>query len=187
MQTVRVPCQLPYPERYDRALLFYNNWPQQAKQPTQDTQLILFGLSSQVAHGPCREPQPSGWNTLEHAKWTAWHGLANMDKMEAMRLFVKTLEEDEVPPMLALLPLPAHVLCFRAATRAQADSRAQYTCSPTGMPSQRQHRPLLQRHGQRSDMRCKWWHVMLRGCPPGWRVTSSRTHGLSTVAASSAT
>lgn len=94
---MQAKCQLPYPDRYDRALHFYNAWPQDAQQPSQDTQLILYGLSSQVAHGPCRDPQPSSWNTLEHAKWTAWRGLKDMDKLEAMRLFVKTLEEDEVP------------------------------------------------------------------------------------------
>ena len=95
--SLQATCQLPYPDRYDRALQFYNNWPEDAQQPSQDTQLILYGLSSQVAHGACKEPQPSSWNTLEHAKWTAWRGLKDMDKMEAMRLFVKTLEEDEVP------------------------------------------------------------------------------------------
>ena len=30
------------------------------------------------------------------AKWQAWSGLQDMDQTEAMRLFVKTLEEDEV-------------------------------------------------------------------------------------------
>ena len=97
LQTVGKRCQLPYPERYDRALEFYNNWPAQAKQPSRETQLILFGLSSQVAHGPCDEPQPSSWsNQIELEKWTAWNSLKDMDRMEAMRLFVKTLEEDEV-------------------------------------------------------------------------------------------
>jgi acyl-CoA-binding protein len=95
-EPVQTPCRLPYPERYDRALEFYNNWPDKSKQPSQDTQLILFGLSSQVSQGPCKDPQPSSWNTLETAKWTAWHGLKDMDKNEAMRLFVKTLEEEEV-------------------------------------------------------------------------------------------
>jgi len=33
---------------------------------------------------------------LDNAKWTSWSGLGNMPPMEAMRLYVRTLEEDEV-------------------------------------------------------------------------------------------
>jgi acyl-CoA-binding protein len=100
---MQAPCRLPYPERYDKALEFYNNWPERSKQPSQDTQLILFGLSCQVAQGPCKEPQPSSWKKLESAKWAAWHGLKDMDRNEAMRLFVRTLEEEEVS-CFGLLP-----------------------------------------------------------------------------------
>jgi acyl-CoA-binding protein len=92
---MQAPCALPYPERYERALQFYQNWPQDAKQPREDTKLILYGLSCQVSHGPCKDTQPNTWNSVELAKWTAWHGLKDMEAMEAMRLFVKTLEEDE--------------------------------------------------------------------------------------------
>ena len=61
-----------------------------------ETKLILYGLSQQVLVGPCTEKKPWGWNAVEQAKWQAWSHLEKMDKMEAMRLFVKTLEEDEV-------------------------------------------------------------------------------------------
>jgi acyl-CoA-binding protein len=91
------PCQLPYPEKYFKAFDFYKSWPAGATQPTQDTLLLLYALSSQVEHGPCREPKPSTWqSSATHAKWQAWHGLQSMEGNEAMRLFVKTLEEDEV-------------------------------------------------------------------------------------------
>eukprot|EP00892_Ulva_mutabilis_P007657 jgi/Ulvmu1/5263/UM022_0057.1 len=90
-----VPCQLPYPDKYHTALEFYYNWPKEAIQPTHETQLLLYALSSQAAHGACKEPQPNSWDITAKAKWQAWTGLQDMDKTEAMRLFVKTLEEDE--------------------------------------------------------------------------------------------
>lgn len=37
--------------------------------------------------------KPWGWNVVEHAKWTSWTHLGNMNSLEAMRLFVRTLEE----------------------------------------------------------------------------------------------
>ena len=68
---VQAPCQLPYPEKYERALQFFKNWPAEAKQPREDTKLILHGLSSQVAHGPCQEPQPNTWNSVDVRLYTA--------------------------------------------------------------------------------------------------------------------
>jgi hypothetical protein len=38
---------------------------------------------------------------LENAKWTSWSGLGDMAAMEAMRLYVRTLEEDVVRPRAA--------------------------------------------------------------------------------------
>ena len=96
MQGAAAASQLPYPERYERALQFHAHWPAHAQQPRDDTKLILYGLKQQVEHGPCQDPQPSSWNQLETAKWTAWTGLKDMQPVEAMRLFVRTVEEDEV-------------------------------------------------------------------------------------------
>lgn len=90
------PCQLPYPDKYVKAYAFYQSWPAGARQPGQDTLLLLYALSSQVEYGSCKEPKPSAWQGEAHAKWHAWQGLQNMESSEAMRLFVKTLEEDEV-------------------------------------------------------------------------------------------
>jgi acyl-CoA-binding protein len=92
---LQVQCQAPYPDKYYKAHDFYQSWPAAARQPRQDTLLLLFALSSQVEHGPCKEPKPSAWDSATHAKWYAWSGLQNMPGNEAMRLFVKTLEEDE--------------------------------------------------------------------------------------------
>nr|XP_029116763.1 acyl-CoA-binding domain-containing protein 6 isoform X2 [Elaeis guineensis] len=45
--------------------------------------------------GPCNIPKPRAWNPVENSKWTSWHGLGNMPSAEAMRLFVKILEEED--------------------------------------------------------------------------------------------
>lgn len=40
-------------------------------------------------------PKPRSWNNLELTKWNSWNALANMPSIEAMRLFVKILEEED--------------------------------------------------------------------------------------------
>lgn len=92
---MQAQCQAPYPDKYHKANEFYQAWPSSARQPRQDTLLLLFALSSQVEHGPCQDPKPSAWDGTKTAKWHAWSGLKDMSGTEAMRLFVKTLEEDE--------------------------------------------------------------------------------------------
>ena len=60
---------------------------------------FISGLTSPLIdflQGPCAEPKPWGWNVVNNAKWQSWKQLGDMSKMEAMRLFVRTLEE-EVP------------------------------------------------------------------------------------------
>ncbi|XP_073141444.1 acyl-CoA-binding domain-containing protein 4-like isoform X2 [Henckelia pumila] len=45
--------------------------------------------------GPCNIPKPRGWSPIEQSKWTSWTGLGKMVSTEAMRLFVKILEEED--------------------------------------------------------------------------------------------
>ncbi|KAL5652051.1 hypothetical protein ACJX0J_037509, partial [Zea mays] len=45
--------------------------------------------------GPCNVPKPRAWNPVEQSKWASWHGLGSMPSAEAMRLFVKILEEED--------------------------------------------------------------------------------------------
>lgn len=73
---------------------------------TEETQLVLFGLNEHVSKGPCTAAKPWSWNALESAKWTSWSGLGEMAPVEAMRLYVRTLEEDVVCP-----PLPPSIVC----------------------------------------------------------------------------
>ncbi|KAF2557031.1 hypothetical protein F2Q68_00018258 [Brassica cretica] len=60
-----------------------------------DTALLLYALYQQATVGPCNTPKPSAWRPVEQSKWKSWQGLGTMPSMEAMRLFVKILEEDD--------------------------------------------------------------------------------------------
>ncbi|XP_076923694.1 acyl-CoA-binding domain-containing protein 4-like [Bidens hawaiensis] len=60
-----------------------------------DVALLLYALYHQATAGPCTVPKPRGWSPVEQSKWTSWHGLGNMASIEAMRLFVKILEEED--------------------------------------------------------------------------------------------
>ncbi|RWR76536.1 acyl-CoA-binding domain-containing protein 4-like protein isoform X2 [Cinnamomum micranthum f. kanehirae] len=60
-----------------------------------DVALLLYGLHQQATVGPCNVPKPRAWNPVENSKWTSWNGLGNMASTEAMRLFVKILEEED--------------------------------------------------------------------------------------------
>jgi hypothetical protein len=60
-----------------------------------DGDLTFFSfLSLLFLQGPCNEPRPWGWNVVSNAKWQSWKQLADMPSMEAMRLYVRTLEEE---------------------------------------------------------------------------------------------
>lgn len=67
-----------------------------AKVAPDETRLLFYSLSKQATQGQCKEPKPWGWNAVENAKWQSWSQLGNMSKEEAMRLFVRTLEELQV-------------------------------------------------------------------------------------------
>ncbi|KAH7654996.1 FERM/acyl-CoA-binding protein [Dioscorea alata] len=60
-----------------------------------DVALLLYGLYQQAMVGPCNVPKPRVWNPVEHSKWTSWNELGSMASTEAMRLFVKILEEED--------------------------------------------------------------------------------------------
>ncbi len=46
--------------------------------------------------GPNTQPKPWGWNVVENAKWQSWKQLGDMPAVEAMRLYVRSLEEEQV-------------------------------------------------------------------------------------------
>ncbi|CAN7117022.1 unnamed protein product [Brassica rapa subsp. narinosa] len=59
-----------------------------------ETALIFYALYQQATVGPCNTPKPSAWRPVEKSKWKSWQGLGTMPSIEAMRLFVKILEEE---------------------------------------------------------------------------------------------
>ncbi|KAL2941001.1 Acyl-CoA-binding domain-containing protein 4 [Bienertia sinuspersici] len=60
-----------------------------------EVSLLLYALYQQATVGPCNIPKPSSWSPVEQSKWKSWSGLGNMASAEAMRLFVKILEEED--------------------------------------------------------------------------------------------
>ena len=61
-----------------------------------ENRLALFALEQQAVVGSCKEPKPWGWNIVESAKWQAWSQLQDMAPVEAMRLYVRLLEDELV-------------------------------------------------------------------------------------------
>uniref|UniRef100_A0A061SA78 Acyl--binding domain-containing protein 4-like n=1 Tax=Tetraselmis sp. GSL018 TaxID=582737 RepID=A0A061SA78_9CHLO len=88
-------CTLPYPERFKAAVHYISNPPAGSKPVSDDTRLLLYALNQQATIGPCKETKPWGWNVVETAKWQTWSQLGNMSAVEAMRLYVRELEENE--------------------------------------------------------------------------------------------
>ncbi|XP_074583445.1 acyl-CoA-binding domain-containing protein 6-like isoform X2 [Curcuma longa] len=100
MATSRASSGLPYPERFYVAAAYagFGGSPGDSTAVSRfqnDVALLLYGLYQQATVGPCAAPKPRAWNPVEQSKWTSWHGLGNMASTEAMRLFVKILEEEE--------------------------------------------------------------------------------------------
>jgi acyl-CoA-binding protein len=75
-----------------------------------ELRLALFALHQQATVGPCTEAKPWGWNVVESAKWESWNQLGNMSSVEAMRLYVKLIEQEQVhlhPAGICRLPVLA--------------------------------------------------------------------------------
>ncbi|KAL2634529.1 hypothetical protein R1flu_006008 [Riccia fluitans] len=93
---------LPYPDRFHAAAV-YAGFAQSSSpakksssvQFTDDKALLLYSLYQQATVGPCNIAKPWSWNVVEYAKWTSWNSLGKLPQTEAMRLFVRTLEEEE--------------------------------------------------------------------------------------------
>ncbi|KAK4491096.1 hypothetical protein RD792_001818 [Penstemon davidsonii] len=98
----RANSGLAYPERFYAAATYagFGGSPNStakgiASKFSNDTALLLYALYQQATIGPCNIPKPRGWSPIEQSKWTSWNGLGNMPSTEAMRLFVKILEEED--------------------------------------------------------------------------------------------
>jgi len=54
-----------------------------------DTLLSLYGLYKQACEGDCNTAKPGFFDLKGSAKWTAWKENAGMDKVTAMRRYVR--------------------------------------------------------------------------------------------------
>ncbi|XVF41893.1 hypothetical protein PTKIN_Ptkin01aG0316900 [Pterospermum kingtungense] len=98
----RASSGLAYPERFYAAASYagFDGSPNSNNKDigsrfSNDVALILYALYQQATIGPCNVPKPSSWSPVEQGKWKSWQQLGNMVSTEAMRLFVKILEEEE--------------------------------------------------------------------------------------------
>ncbi|KAE9615955.1 hypothetical protein Lal_00017646 [Lupinus albus] len=94
----RASSGLQYPERFYAAASYVgfdgSTSPTKSKF-SNSTALLLYTLYKQATIGPCNIPEPSTWKIVDHSKWASWKQLGNMSSTEAMRLFVKILEEED--------------------------------------------------------------------------------------------
>lgn len=88
-------CTLPYPDRYHTAVRYVSSLPAGSSVFSDEARLVFYALQQQASAGPCKEAKPWSWNPVENAKWQSWKSLGNMAPMEAMRLYVRTLEEEQ--------------------------------------------------------------------------------------------
>ncbi|KAI6684909.1 hypothetical protein NL676_030822 [Syzygium grande] len=102
MAMARASSGLAYPERFYAAASYagFDGSPRAAAKGvaskfSNDSALLLYALYQQATIGPCTVSKPRGWSPVEQSKWTSWNGLGNMASTEAMRLFVKILEEED--------------------------------------------------------------------------------------------
>ncbi|KAL4424739.1 hypothetical protein ABPG77_000082 [Micractinium sp. CCAP 211/92] len=96
MEDVKSPvsaCPLSYPDRFTEASSYVSS---HGGSLSEESKLLLYSLHQQATVGPCNEPKPWGWSVVNNAKWQSWKQLGDMPAVEAMRLYVRTLEE-EVP------------------------------------------------------------------------------------------
>ncbi|KAM5561212.1 acyl-CoA-binding domain-containing protein 4 [Rosa sericea] len=98
----RASSGLQYPERFYAAASYagFDGSPRSSSKAVRakfnsESALILYALYQQATVGPCNTPEPSAWNAVEKSKWSSWKKLADMASTEAMRLFVKILEEED--------------------------------------------------------------------------------------------
>eukprot|EP00884_Botryococcus_braunii_P007391 jgi/Botrbrau1/16653/Bobra.0068s0069.1 len=90
------PSTLQYPDKFHAAVEFVNTKPEGSKKLSDETSLVLHALQQQATVGPAG-PRPRSWGfgSLETTKWQAHSQLGDMASVEAMRLYVKVLEDEQ--------------------------------------------------------------------------------------------
>ncbi|XP_059437254.1 acyl-CoA-binding domain-containing protein 4 [Corylus avellana] len=102
MAMARASSGLQYPERFYAAGSYAgfdgdanSTFKALTSKFSKESAALLYGLYQQATIGPCNIPEPNSWKVVEHTKWKSWSGLGNTSTTEAMRLFVKILEEED--------------------------------------------------------------------------------------------
>lgn len=89
---------LPYPDRFHLATKFVDQRfgdLEQNPELSNEVKLILYALRQQAELGQCKEPAPYMWNVTARYKHSAWSGLGQMIKPEAMVHYVRQVEKLE--------------------------------------------------------------------------------------------
>jgi diazepam-binding inhibitor (GABA receptor modulating acyl-CoA-binding protein) len=58
-----------------------------------ETLLCLYGLYKQACEGNCNTPKPNFYDLKGIAKWSAWYENEGMDKVTAMRRYVRKVNK----------------------------------------------------------------------------------------------
>ncbi len=87
-----------------KARFIHNQGPYQ---PSNEMMLQFYSYYKQATQGPCTIPKPAFWDIVNKAKWNAWSGLGQMEKEEAMRLYV-----DEIKKIIETMSLSTDVEKF---------------------------------------------------------------------------
>lgn len=85
---------LPYPRRFEEASKAAGAPLHGKSSRSNDGALVMFALYMQATEGDCNMEQPSLFQTVRYAKWRCWSALRGMEKPEAMRRYVKAVEEE---------------------------------------------------------------------------------------------
>ena len=96
-----------------------------------ETKLILYALNQQALHGECQEPKPWAWSVVDAAKWNSWKQLKDMANVEAMRLYVKVLEDSVqvIIPRQLLKPYKKIRSSVLAAEQMKSQTQSMFTNS----------------------------------------------------------
>jgi acyl-CoA-binding protein len=58
-----------------------------------DTLLKLYGYYKQSIYGDCNTVEPSYFSFKEKAKWTAWNNCKSLKKQQAVKQYIKLVNE----------------------------------------------------------------------------------------------
>ncbi|KAJ3669277.1 hypothetical protein LUZ60_011227 [Juncus effusus] len=151
---------LPYPDRFYAAAAYVGlggggSESDVLSRFSSESALLLYALHQQATIGPCNTPKPRSWSPIEQSKWASWQKLGGMASAEAMRLFVKILEEEAptwytnvpgytVPPTIEVpMHKPKEETIVEAGTSNHTFSEPKIITTENGTPSQTEDKDVI--------------------------------------------